>query len=70
MSHNRLECIIGFLMFVTSTCKWMTPYRKGLNLTIYGWREGRDKYLHKFKSQPGVHMKVWGWENDSCLKER
>ena len=41
--HKRLECIRGFLIYVARTFKWMTPYLKGLYLTIDVWREGRDK---------------------------
>ena len=41
--HKRLECIICFLIYVARTFKWVTPYLKGLHLTIDGWREGRDK---------------------------
>ena len=40
--HKILECIIGFLIYVARTFKWMTPYLKGLHLTIGGWIEGRD----------------------------
>ena len=57
--HKRLECIIGFLIYVARTFKWMTPYLKGLHLTIGGWIEGRDKYFYKIKSQPRVCLKVW-----------
>ena len=34
--HKRLECIRGLLMYVASSFKLMTPYLKGLHLTIYG----------------------------------
>ena len=36
--HKILECIRGFLIHVARTFKWMTPYLKGLRITIYGCR--------------------------------
>ena len=45
VTHKRLECIRGFLIYVARTFKWMTPYLKVLHLTIDGCREGRDKYF-------------------------
>ena len=45
VTHKILECIICFLIYVAMTFKWITPYLKGLHLTIDGWREGRDKDL-------------------------
>ena len=36
--HTRLKCIRGFLIYVARNFKWMTPYIKGLHLTIDGWR--------------------------------
>ena len=68
--HKRLEYIRGFLIYVARTFKWTTTYLKGLHLTIYGWREGRDKYFYKIKSQPRVSLKVWEWEHENCLEER
>ena len=34
--HKRLECIIGFLIYVVRNFKCMTPYLKVLYLTIDG----------------------------------
>ena len=34
--HKRLECITSFLIYVARTFKWMTPYLKGLHMTIDG----------------------------------
>ena len=50
VTHKRLECIKGFLIYVVRNFKWMTPYLKGLHLTIDGWREGFEKYFYKTKS--------------------
>ena len=61
LTHKRLECIRGVLIYVDRNLKLMTPYLKGLNLTIYGWREGRDKYFYKIKSQPRVSLNLWEW---------
>ena len=68
--HKILNCIRGFLIYVASTFKWMTPYLKGLHLTIYLWREGCDKYFYKIKIQPRVCIKVWEWEHKNWLEER
>ena len=57
--HKILECRRGFLIYVARIFKWMTPYLKGLHLTIDGWREGHDKDFYKIKSQPRVCLKVW-----------
>ena len=67
MPHKILECIRGLLIYVARNFKWMTTYLKGLNLTIYGWIEGRDKDLYKTKSQPRVCLKVWNWEHENWL---
>ena len=48
----------------------MIPYLKVLHLTIYWWREGREKDLYKTKSQPWVQLKVWEWEHDNQLEEK
>ena len=47
----------------------MMPYLKGLHLTIYGWIEGRYKYLYKTKSQPRVCLNIWYWKHDNLLEE-
>ena len=65
--HKRLECIRGFLIYVARTFKWMTPYLKGLHLTIDGCREGWDKDFYKINSQPQVRLKVWEWEHENWL---
>ena len=38
VTHNILECIRGFLIYVDRTFKWITPYLKGMRITIYGCR--------------------------------
>ena len=68
--HKRLECIRGFLIYVTRTYKWMMPYLKGLHLTFDGWREGHNKDLYKTKSQQRVRLKVWDWEHENRLEEK
>ena len=65
MPHKRLEYIRGNIIYVDITYKWMIPYLKVLHLTIYWWREGREKDLYKTKSQPWVQLKVWEWEHDN-----
>ena len=61
--HKILECIRGFLIYVARNFKWIIPYLKVLHLTIYGWREGRDKDFYKIYSQPRVSIKVWDWDH-------
>ena len=70
VTHNRLGCIRGFLIYFVTTFKWMKPYLKVLHLTIYVWIEGRDKYFYKIKIQPRVCIKVWEWEHKNWLEER
>lgn len=41
--HKRLEQIRGFLVYITRTYRWMTPYLKGLHLTLDAWRCDRDE---------------------------
>ena len=43
--HKILECIRGLLIYVARDFRWMTPYLKGLHLTIDVWIERRDKYF-------------------------
>ena len=54
LNRERLEQIQGFLIYVSRTFKWMTPYLKGLHLTLDAWRPNRDtktgwrlQYFHK-----------------------
>ena len=68
--HKRLEYIRGFIIYVDRDFKWMSPYLKGLHLTIDGRREGHYKDFYKIKSQPRVRLKVWEWEHGNWLKER
>ena len=57
MSLVRLQQIRGFLIYVARTYRWLTPYIKGLHLTIDGWRKNRDK--------EGWPQKVQAWEWNS-----
>jgi hypothetical protein len=41
--HKPLESIRGFLVYVTRTYPEMTPYLKGIHLTLDSWRTGRTK---------------------------
>ena len=68
--HKRLEFIRGFLIYLVTTSKRMTPYIKGLQLTIDGWREVHDKEFYKIRIQPQVRLKVWEWEHENWLEER
>ena len=43
LSRKRLQQVRGYLQYVASTYKPMTPYLIGFHLTIDGWRRNRDK---------------------------
>jgi len=40
--RKRLETIRGFLQYLTKTYPSVTPYLKGIHLTVDGWRPDRD----------------------------
>jgi hypothetical protein len=42
INHKKLESARGFLVYVANTFKAMTPYLKGIHLTLDSWREHRD----------------------------
>ena len=51
----------------------MTPYLKGLHITIDGWRPGRDnelwpEYSQKPKDQQR-EVQVWKWNSESWMEE-
>ena len=51
----------------------MTPYLKGLHLTIDGWRPGRDdelwpEYSEKPKDQHR-QVRMWKWNSESWIEE-
>ena len=41
--RGTLESIRGYLLYLCRTYTYITPYIKGLHLTIDGWRPGRDE---------------------------
>ena len=43
MLRSRMESIIGFLVYVSRTYKDITPYLKGVHLTLESWRPYRDE---------------------------
>ncbi|KAL7578374.1 hypothetical protein ACA910_012776 [Epithemia clementina (nom. ined.)] len=43
INRKALEQIIGFLVYVTQTYCLLTPYLKGLHLTLESWRADRDE---------------------------
>ena len=66
--RKRLECIRGYLVYVARTYRWMTPYLKGVHLTIDGWRHDRDregwkKPLHAKQTRLGV------WDHEFWMEE-
>ena len=64
LPRERLEQIRGFLIYVARTYRWMTPYLKGLHLTIDGWRPGRDADGYKAKDR---RFQVWRWEQEEWI---
>ena len=43
MLRSRMESIIGFLVYFSRTYKDITPYLKGVHLTLESWRPYRDE---------------------------
>ena len=43
MSRERIEYIRGFFVYVSITYRYMTPYLKGVNLTLESCRPYRDE---------------------------
>jgi hypothetical protein len=41
--HKPLESIRGFLVYVSRTYPKMTPYLKGIHLTLDSWRVGQAR---------------------------
>jgi len=58
LPHKRLEQIRGFLVYVTRTYRWLTPYLKGLHLTLDAWRSDRDEEGWR-KSKPKRAKQPW-----------
>lgn len=46
-----LLSIRGFLQYVCRTYSWLTPYLKGVHLTIDSWRPGRDEEGYKLSAK-------------------
>lgn len=53
---KRLLSIRGYLQYVCRTYDWLTPYMKGLHLTVDSWREWRDE--EGWKYSPSVMAKM------------
>ena len=43
MSRARMDFIRGFMLYIYRICRDMTPYFKGVNLTMDSWRPYRDE---------------------------
>lgn len=57
LDRKNLEKIRGFLVHVQQTYPALTPYLKGLHLTIDSWRPGRDE--EGWKSQGSGSQGFW-----------
>ena len=42
-NHKQLERDKGFLIYISRTYRIMSPYLKGVHLTLDSWRRGRNK---------------------------
>ena len=63
MSRERMDSIRGFLVYVSSTYKYMTPYLKGVNLTLDSWIPFRDKDRWRLRGEALNMAEVEGkWE--------
>lgn len=49
--------IRGYLQYVCRTYDWLTPYMKGLHLSVDSWREGRDEEGWKYPPKVLDRMK-------------
>jgi len=52
LDFKHLEKGRGFLVYLSRTYESITPYLKGIHLTIDSWRDGRDKEGWKEKKKP------------------
>jgi len=59
LDHKSLERDRGFLIHVQHTYPAITPYLKGVHLTIDGWREGRDSEGWKLSGPPLANSDSW-----------
>lgn len=50
IDRKMLESIRGFFIHLQRTYPAITPFLKGLHLTIDGWREGRDADMWKISN--------------------
>jgi len=66
--RKRLECIRGYLIYVARTYRWMTPYLKGVHLTIDGWRHDRDREGWK-KPHQTKQTKLGVWDQEFWVEE-
>ena len=67
--HKRLEQIRVFLIYVARTYRWMTPYLKGIHLTLDSWREDRDGDGWKVPRPRCVSPDVADWEMNKRFEE-
>jgi hypothetical protein len=61
LNRKHLEKSRGFMVHVQQTYLAITPYLKGLHLTIDSWRLGREKEGWKVSGSPG-----FGDDNSDC----
>jgi len=66
--RKRLECIRGYLVYVARTYRWMTPYLKGVHLTIDGWRHDRDREGWK-KPLQAKQTRLGVWDHEFWMEE-
>ena len=62
-----LLSIRGSLQYVCRTYDWLTPYMKGLHLSVDSWREGRDEEGWKYPPKVLRRMKRALVEDDSKI---
>ena len=63
MPIARMDSIRGFLVYVSRTYRYMTPYLEGVNLTLYSWRPYRDEEGWRMIGEDLNMSKVEGkWE--------
>jgi len=57
-NHKDLEQKRGFLVYITRTYPSLTPFLKGIHLTLDSWRAGRDSEGWRIQAQVAARFEV------------
>jgi hypothetical protein len=56
LQRKPLESTRGFFVHLMRTFPIITPYLKGMHLTLEGWRPNRDEEMWKLQPKLGRHL--------------